>query len=55
METAKSQAEERGERVEDELLRLVVHGFVHLLGYDHELSPLEARRMQRVEKYLLSR
>ena len=52
VETAKAQAEDRGESLEAELVRLVVHGFVHLLGYDHELGPREARRMQRVERYL---
>lgn len=32
---AKQQAENAGETVEDELQLLVVHGMLHLLGYDH--------------------
>jgi len=32
---AASQAEKRGHAVEDELQLLVVHGVLHLLGYDH--------------------
>lgn len=32
---AKQQAENAGETVEDELQILVVHGMLHLLGYDH--------------------
>lgn len=32
---AKQQAENAGETVEDELQLLVVHGVLHLLGYDH--------------------
>ena len=30
--------------------RLLIHGLLHLLGYDHERSPAEARRMQRRER-----
>jgi probable rRNA maturation factor len=29
---------------------LLVHGILHLLGYDHERSPAEARRMARRER-----
>lgn len=32
---AAAQAEKRGHAVEDELQLLVVHGVLHLLGYDH--------------------
>ncbi len=34
-ERARQQAEERGLSLEEELVRLAVHGTLHLLGYDH--------------------
>ncbi len=37
-ETAQRQALEYGVSLEEELTRLLVHGIVHLMGYDHELS-----------------
>jgi probable rRNA maturation factor len=42
---ATRQAGERGTPVERELAELLVHGILHLLGYDHERSPADARRM----------
>jgi len=32
--------------------RLLIHGLLHLLGYDHEGSEAEARRMARRERVL---
>ena len=32
--------------------RLLIHGLLHLLGYDHEISEAEARRMERRERML---
>jgi rRNA maturation RNase YbeY len=43
--TAARQAAERGHGLERELAELLVHGILHLLGWDHERSPAEARRM----------
>ena len=37
-----------------ELAQLLVHGILHLLGYDHERSPADAHRMQRKERAVLS-
>ena len=34
---------------DQEILRLLIHGILHLLGYDHEQSAQEATRMQRKE------
>lgn len=36
-----------------ELSRLTVHGFLHLLGYDHK-KPLEKKKMQKLENRILS-
>lgn len=52
VDTARRQAAERGETLGRETDRLLVHGLLHLLGYDHEVSPAEARRMQRRERAL---
>lgn len=45
----RAQAKERGHGVRDELAVLIVHGVLHLLGYDHEHSPREDERMHRAE------
>jgi ssRNA-specific RNase YbeY (16S rRNA maturation enzyme) len=38
------------------LVRLVVHGVLHLCGYDHEKVPAaEAQRMRRRERYIRSK
>ena len=50
--TAARQAEERGETLVVAVERLLIHGVLHLLGYDHERSQAEARRMQRRERRL---
>ena len=50
---AERQAARAGHALEHELTVLVVHGLLHLLGYDHERSAREARRMQRRERTVL--
>jgi rRNA maturation RNase YbeY len=52
VDTARRQAAERGHGVGDESERLLIHGLLHLLGYDHERSAAEARRMHRRERTL---
>lgn len=47
--TAIRQARESGRSVGDELAALLVHGVLHLCGYDHERSAREAVRMRRRE------
>jgi rRNA maturation RNase YbeY len=51
--TAKRQADELGQSLFDEVVRLLVHGIVHLLGYDHERGQREAARMTRREHVIL--
>ncbi len=50
VEQAEKQAEEGKKTLEKELEFLLIHGILHLLGYDHEVSPNEASRMHRMEK-----
>lgn len=50
--TARRQGRARGETVERSCERLLIHGVLHLLGYDHERSEAEAQRMARRERQL---
>lgn len=50
--TARRQARNRRHSLRHEMAWLIIHGFLHLLGYDHE-RPDEARRMRRQERALL--
>ena len=52
-ETAKWQAFERGETLLDEMKRLLVHGVLHLLGYDHEEGEGTASEMKALEERYL--
>ena len=40
---------------DQEILRLLIHGTLHLLGYDHEQSKREATRMQRKERAIVQK
>lgn len=46
---AKKQAEEIGFSYKEEVLRLLIHGILHLLGYDHEKSEEEAKIMFSIQ------
>lgn len=37
----------------EELLRLLAHGLLHLIGYDHELNAYQRNKMLKKEKELL--
>ncbi|HKA53396.1 MAG TPA: rRNA maturation RNase YbeY [Candidatus Binatia bacterium] len=50
IETAARQARRRGHSLREELQTLLIHGILHLLGYDHEVSRSEAARMRRKER-----
>jgi probable rRNA maturation factor len=55
IDTARRQAAERRAALGAELDRLLIHGVLHLVGYDHERSAAEARRMRRRENDLARR
>ena len=46
---AERQAESLGHSLSEELVRLLIHGVLHLVGYDHERSKADARSMKRKE------
>jgi rRNA maturation RNase YbeY len=51
--TAWRQAKEARRSLDEELACLLVHGILHLCGYDHARSEREARRMHRRERMIL--
>ena len=51
VEVACRQAADAGHSLDEELLRLLIHGVLHLLGHDHE-DDAEARVMQAEEARL---
>lgn len=53
VETAARQAEERGHTLIDEIRILLVHGLLHLLGFDHEISDEAEAEMEKEEELLL--
>ena len=55
IDTAIQQAREFRITTASRLRRLLIHGFLHLIGYDHERSPAEARRMFARERALAAK
>jgi probable rRNA maturation factor len=52
-ETVEREAKAQGKAIDDHLAHLVVHGLLHLLGYDH-MKKSEARRMEALEIGILA-
>jgi probable rRNA maturation factor len=53
-ETTAREAKAEGKPFSDHLGHLAVHGFLHLLGYDHE-SDADAEVMERLEREILAK
>lgn len=53
-ETAAREAKDEGKPFADHVSHLAVHGFLHLLGYDHE-SERDAETMEQLERVILAR
>jgi len=47
LDTAKREAEQVNRPLDEYLVELLLHGILHLLGYDHELGPSEAEAMEK--------
>lgn len=50
----KKNAKKYDSTFEKELGRVLIHGILHLSGYDHEKSEAEAKKMAEREKYYLT-
>jgi probable rRNA maturation factor len=53
-ETVVREAEDEEKSFDHHLTHLIVHGFLHLLGYDHETDD-EAEEMEQLERKILAR
>lgn len=53
-ETCAREAEEKGVVLEHHATHLIVHGLLHLAGYDHEISPEDATEMEALETKALA-
>ena len=54
-QTVWREAKSQGKTRADHLTHLVVHGTLHLLGYDHETSDADAERMEALERRILAK
>jgi probable rRNA maturation factor len=54
VQTAQRQAEEAGLSLDSMISRLLIHGILHLVGFDHEESDVAARDMDRRSRELLA-
>ena len=52
-DTAQREAQSAGISMQNRLDQLLIHGTLHLLGYDHENTAAEARKMEAKAKELL--
>jgi len=53
METAGREALQSGITAEERFAQLLVHGILHLFGFDHETSEQDARKMEKKSNELL--
>jgi len=54
VDTASRDAKELGQSFEKTVDRLLIHGILHLVGYDHETSQKDSERMMDEEERLLA-
>lgn len=53
-ETCAAEAADQGKSLENHYCHLVLHGLLHLLGYDHEESDEDAEEMEELEVSILA-
>lgn len=54
-QVAQSQSKEYKVTYEQEIVHLFIHGYLHLLGFDHEISAVEEKIMQGHEQALVKK
>ncbi len=54
LDSARREAKEFGQNFQHRLSWLIIHGLLHLLGYDHERSEEDEKKMQAMEHELLA-
>jgi probable rRNA maturation factor len=54
VDTALREAAGTGETPVEATYRLLIHGLLHLLGYDHERSPKDEKIMSKEEKRIMN-
>ena len=54
-EIVKKNARQYNSTFKEELIRVLIHGILHLLGYDHEKSKKMAEEMRKKENYYFSK
>lgn len=53
-QVVQKEAKKQKKPFETELTRMLIHGILHLSGYDHEESKKEAAKMQKLEDKILN-
>ena len=54
-QTVWREGKSQGKTPADHVAHLVVHGTLHLMGYDHETSEADAERMEALERRILAK
>lgn len=52
-ETIQKEAKNQGKKLEDHVIHLIIHGVLHLFGYDH-MSKKDAKTMEKLECDILA-
>ena len=55
LQTVQRESLEEGKIFDHHLTHLLVHGFLHLCGYDHETGEQDAEEMETLERAILAR
>ncbi|MEE4363655.1 MAG: rRNA maturation RNase YbeY [Desulfotignum sp.] len=54
-QTALKEADAAGIALDERISQLLIHGILHLLGYDHETAPADAENMEKKSLEILRR